>query len=124
MRELADAMKDVKTNVGVDFVFFDGEEYVFDRDDDYFFGSKHFGATYRKNKDNDKTKYMAAILLDMVGGKNARFAIEPESYAKAGSLLEQVWSIAAEQRGDAFLTDYCQAVEDDHLALNLACIKT
>jgi len=123
MMELAHAMKDLKTNVGVDFVFFDGEEYVFDRDDDYFFGSKHFGATYRKNKDNDKTKYLAAILLDMVGGKNARFAIEPESYAKAGSLLEQVWSIAREQECDAFLTEYGQAVEDDHLALNRAGIK-
>lgn len=121
MMEMAHAMKDLKTNVGVDFVFFDGEEYVFGREDEYFFGSKEFGANYRKNK--DKVKYQGAILLDMVGGKNARFAIDPASHAKAGSLLEEIWAIAGEQKCDAFLAEYGQAVEDDHLALQRAGIK-
>src|SRR5579871_5171682 len=44
LMELGQQMKDLKTNVGVDFVFFDGEEYIFQRGDDYFFGSKHFGS--------------------------------------------------------------------------------
>src|SRR5262249_10864845 len=39
LMELAHHMKDLKTPVGVDFAFFDGEEYVFDGDDKYFFGS-------------------------------------------------------------------------------------
>ncbi len=37
--ELGRHMRDLPTNVGVDFVFFDGEEYIFDpRIDHYFFG--------------------------------------------------------------------------------------
>src|SRR5207302_4382349 len=43
LMELGNHMKDLKTNVGVDFVLFDGEEFVFNRQDEYFFGSKHFG---------------------------------------------------------------------------------
>jgi glutaminyl-peptide cyclotransferase len=121
MMEMAHAMKDLKTNVGVDFVFFDGEEYVFGRDDLYFFGSKHFAADYRKNR--DKVKFEGAVLLDMVGGKNAHFAIDPASHAKAGKLVEEIWSIAVEQKCDAFLLEPGEAVEDDHLALQRASIK-
>jgi hypothetical protein len=115
-------MKDLKLAVGVDFVFFDGEEYVFDRDDEYFFGSKHFAQAYSKG--NGKTRYLAAILLDMVGGKGAKFPIEQNSWFKAGPLVESVWKVAAEQGCDSFLKDKFSstAIEDDHLALNAARI--
>ncbi|HEV3237787.1 MAG TPA: M28 family peptidase, partial [Gemmataceae bacterium] len=56
-------------------------------------------------------------------GKNAHFAIDPSSYSKAGALLQEVWSIAAELKCDAFLAEYGEPVEDDHLALNRAGIK-
>src|SRR3954470_2166032 len=49
LMELAHAMKDLPTGVGVDFVLFDGEEYVFtgpDGNDDYFLGSRHFATDY------------------------------------------------------------------------------
>ena len=63
-------MKDLKTNVGVDFVFFDGEEYIFDPDrDHYFFGSKHFAQEYRQCP--AQVPYVGAVLLDMIAGKNA-----------------------------------------------------
>ena len=46
LMELGNHMKDLKTNVGVDFVFFDGEEYIFETEgpnkDRYFFGSEAF----------------------------------------------------------------------------------
>jgi glutaminyl-peptide cyclotransferase len=118
---MAHHLNDLKTNVGVDFVFFDGEEYVFDHDDEYFFGSKHFGAQYRKNK--GKMKYTGAVLLDMVGGKNARFPIEPNSKRLARSLVAEVWGIARELKVTAFNTgETWTPVEDDHLALNRAGI--
>jgi hypothetical protein len=118
LMELAHHLKDLKTNVGVDFVFFDGEEYVFNREDDYFFGSKHFGREYRKNRGGNR--YIGAILLDMVGGKNARFPIEQTSWWKAAPLVRDVWGIAAELKVPAFRTDeYSKVpVQDDHVALN------
>jgi hypothetical protein len=118
LMELGHHMKDLKTNVGVDFVFFDGEEYVFDRDDEYFFGSKHFGREYRKAR--GPNRYLAAILLDMVGGKDAHFPIEQNSWFKASALVRSVWGVAADLKATAFRADALSdvAVEDDHIPLN------
>src|SRR5262249_22920243 len=53
LMELAHHVKDLKTNVGIDFVLFDGEEYIFDPAPDhdrYFFGSEYFGKKYKEDK--------------------------------------------------------------------------
>ena len=84
LMELANHLKDLKTQVGVDLVFFDGEEYVFDRHDQYFFGSETFAGNWSKS--NPRPDYQAAILLDMVGGKDARFPFEDNSRATTGSM--------------------------------------
>jgi hypothetical protein len=120
LMELGHHMKDLKTQVGVDFVFFDGEEYVFDPSraggDRYFFGSEHFADEYKNGK--RKTKYIAAILLDMVAGKEIRFPGEVNSWMKAGRLLEDVWRVADELKVKAFIAEPGPEVQDDHLALN------
>jgi hypothetical protein len=121
LMELGQQMKDLKTAVGVDFVFFDGEEYVFDPEGDhYFFGSEQFAREYRRGK--PKHKYLAAVLLDMIGGKNPRFPIEQYSQYQAGALVEELWKIAAEQKCTAFQNRPGPAVRDDHIALNAAGI--
>jgi hypothetical protein len=119
LMELAHHMKDLKTNVGVDFVFFDGEEYIFDHDApirDYFIGSEHFATAYRKEK--PKYRYVAAVLLDMIAGKNPRFPVEPNSWFAARGVVEQVWSIAAELKCKSFQFTEGTRVEDDHVALS------
>jgi hypothetical protein len=118
LMELAHHMKDLPLAVGVDFVFFDGEEYVQDADDEYFFGSKHFGREYRKWR--GKTVYMRAVLLDMVGGKGAQFPIEINSWRRAEGLVREVWGVAEELKSPMFRLDTFSkvAVQDDHLALN------
>jgi len=116
LMELGHHVKDLKTNVGVDFVFFDGEEYIFDRDrDKYFFGSEHFAQTWKKSK--PRVDYAAAILLDMVGGKNARFPAEGYSFARATKLVREIWGLAGELGCQAFKDQVGQRVQDDHLAL-------
>jgi hypothetical protein len=115
-------MKDLKTTVGVDFVFFDGEEYVFDRDDDYFFGSKHFAGEYARVR--RKIDYRGAILLDMIAGKGGRFPVEQNSWDRASALVTEVWDIAEELKCDAFNRGFSRVpVEDDHVPLNRAGIK-
>jgi glutaminyl-peptide cyclotransferase len=118
LMEMAHHMKDLPVTVGVDFVFFDGEEFVYDRDDEYFLGSKYFGRDYRKNR--GKMVYTAAVLLDMVGGKDARFPIERNSWNRAAGLVRDVWGIAAELKATAFRGDQFSRVEvlDDHIPLN------
>src|SRR5437763_14811021 len=46
LMELANHMKDLKTEIGVDFACFDGEEDIFEETDSYFFGSEHFAHQY------------------------------------------------------------------------------
>jgi glutaminyl-peptide cyclotransferase len=122
LMEMANHMKELDPAVGVDFVFFDGEEYVFEPQDEYFFGSKEFARDYRKNK--DRPRYIGAVLLDMVGGKNAKFPVEKNSFWKAPDLTREIWRTADELHCGAFHPDeFSQyAVEDDHIALNKAGI--
>lgn len=117
LMELAHHMKDMKINVGVDFVCFDGEEYVFERDDEYFFGSKHFGQEYRRSR--GKPFYGAAVLLDMIAGKKPHFPIDPYSWERAPDLVGAIWSIAKELECSAFDGgSFGSGVQDDHIALN------
>ena len=111
-------MKDLKSQVGVDFVLFDGEEYIWDnRRDQYFLGSEHFSKSYRNDK--PKHTYLAAVLLDMIGGKGAKFPVEPTSNMLAGKLVEDIWKIAREQKCTAFKMQLADtAVQDDHVSLN------
>src|SRR5262249_11645766 len=139
LMELAHQMKDLKTEVGVDFVFFDGEEYIFDPEpehDKYFFGSEHFAREYTRARapardgqgqgqgrgHGKSPHYVAAILLDMIGGKNPRFPIEQNSWFYSAALVEQLWRIAAAQGCDAFKVQEGPRVNDDHIALNEARI--
>lgn len=118
LMEMGRHMKQLNCNVGVDFVFFDGEEFVFDPDDEYFFGSKHFAREARKN--TQTIKYRSAVLLDMVAGKDAKFPIEQNSWWKAGAVVREVWSTANDLKIEAFkLNEFSRvAVDDDHTALN------
>lgn len=116
LMELAQHMKDLKTAVGVDFVLFDGEEYVFGEQDKYFFGSEHFADRYVQ--DRPDYRYVAAVLMDMIGGKDARFPVEENSLFLAEGLTGELWQIAAEQRCRAFQAQSGPRVNDDHLALN------
>jgi glutaminyl-peptide cyclotransferase len=122
MMELAHHMKDQKTEVGVDFVLFDAEEFIHDRNRDKFFlGSEHFAAEYKK-KLKDGPKYKAAINLDLFAAKGAVFKVEHNSALMAGPLLEDVWKLAAELGVTRFENAWGHEVLDDHIALNRAGI--
>jgi hypothetical protein len=121
LMEMGHHVKDLKTSVGIDFVLFDGEEYVFDKNDTYFFGSMHFAKEYAKVR--RKITYTGAILFDMIAGKGATFPVEQNSWTWASKLVREVWGIAKEQGCNAFEDGFSKyAVEDDHKPLNRAGI--
>ena len=99
LMELAHHMKDLPTKVGVDFVLFDGEEYVFETDravggDRYFIGSEHFADDYLKTKATRKHRYDAGVLFDLFAGKGAELRWEVYSYEAAKPLVDQIWGVA------------------------------
>ncbi len=121
LMELAHHMKGVTLNVGVDFVIFDGEEFMNDpRRDRFFLGSNHFAAQYGKAKPGHD--YIAAVLLDLFAGKNAKFPVEEHSWIQAGALAESIWLEAKRQNVKSFVWEHGRAVLDDHIALNRAKI--
>ncbi len=115
--ELGRHMRDLPTRVGVDFVFFDGEEFILDpRTDYYFLGSVYFAKQYKGGK--MRPKYVAAILLDMIAGKDVHFPMEGYSARAAAPLVESVWRVARELNVTAFEDKLGPDVYDDHLPLN------
>lgn len=122
LMELSQHVKDLKTEAGIDFVLFDGEEWIHDRNRDKFFlGSDHFAAEYKKA---GAPKHKAAINLDLFAGKGATYPVEENSRLLAGQLCEDVWKVAADVGVKSFAWEQGPNVLDDHLALNRAGIPT
>ncbi len=124
LMELANHMKEMKTSVGVDFVFFDGEEFIYKpHADEYFFGSERFAQVYRRERSKDRY-YVKGILLDMMGGKDPHFPVEPNSWQACEEQVREIWATAKELKCTAFEERPGTAVQDDHVALNWAGIPT
>jgi hypothetical protein len=134
--ELAHHMKGLKTEFGVDFILFDGEEYVFDTHrtgaglDQYFLGSEHFAAEYARGREKRGYRYEAGILFDLCHAKGAKLKLEANSVRLAPQVVTQVWKVAESVGAKSFVTergfvrDGGDGVLDDHLALNRAGIPT
>jgi glutaminyl-peptide cyclotransferase len=128
LMEMAHHLKDFPTGVGVDFVFFDGEEYILDpgtpgiaEGDRYFLGSEHFAGDYDAKKGKLPYRYTAAILLDLCAADGARLAVEGHSWQAAPELVKQVWRMAEAVGAKSFKNEKgfrrSENVLDDHIAL-------
>jgi Zn-dependent M28 family amino/carboxypeptidase len=114
--EFAHHLADMKLEVGLDFVLFDGEEVIYDRDrDKYFLGSEHFAREWKAQA--DRPLYLGAVLLDMIAGKTPRFPAEDHSIVEAPALTKQIWRIAGDLKCASFQNQIGPRVLDDHLAL-------
>ena len=108
---------------GVDFVFFDAEEFVFGPDDPYFLGSTHFAEQYRRQPPSHR--YLCGLLLDMVGDRNLRIYMEKNSVQWAPRVTRSVFRVAQRLRIREFVPVVRHTVNDDHVPLNrLARIPT
>lgn len=105
-------------SVGVDFVFFDGEEGDILQQGDYTtwkpLGSEHFVAhldsLYKKPP-------QLAIVIDMVCEHDVRFEKESTSYKYAPDLVESFWRVGRMIDEDTFVNAVSQPISDDHTAL-------
>jgi glutaminyl-peptide cyclotransferase len=115
-------------NVGVDLLFFDGEDYGWDGENTSKLGLKAVDSTETWclgsqywSRNRVPAGYTAAygILLDMVGAKNARIAKEGQSVAYAPQVVEKVWSTAARLGyTDYFILYNADGITDDHQYVN------
>jgi hypothetical protein len=117
MIEMANAFSKTAPDIGVDFVLFDAEEFVFKQDDIYFLGSSHFARSYLTKEPNDPS-YKAGVLVDMIADKNLELFYEENSLKKAPAVTKQIWQIADQMRIKEFVRKTVHFVRDDHLPLN------
>lgn len=116
----------IKPAVGVDLVFFDGEEgeeWIKDEISEwrplgsYYFAS-HLDELYKEKKAK------SGIIVDMVCDKDLKILKEKYSLENAEEQMENFWEIASKISPDVFLQNTRPAIYDDHLALNYAGIPT
>lgn len=123
--ELARHLKNWDREFGVDLVFFDAEEFVFQKGDAYFYGSEYFARQYVA--DPPAHTYRWGILLDMVGDADLQIYQEINSlgWPDTRPLVHDVWATAKRLGVTEFIAKPGYDVQDDHLALrNIAGIPT
>jgi Zn-dependent M28 family amino/carboxypeptidase len=116
--ELGRHMPALQGKVGVDFVLFDAEEFVFDEQGGkYFLGSEHFSTRYALDKGPQRYRY--AVLLDMVGDADLQIFHEKNTMRRAMNrpLVESLWKTAQQLKVREFVPRAKYDVRDDHLAL-------
>ena len=118
MLELARLLQSRPLDIGVDFICFDLEDQGNDSNDGqdnsetWCLGAQHWA----KNPHRPGYSPQYAILLDMVGAANPRFAKEGISMQVAPNVVNKVWGVAASLGyGHAFVNEEASGITDDHL---------
>jgi len=115
--ELGHHMESLNGEFGVDFLFFDGEEFVIQRPRDrMFLGSTFFAEQYSRGVPN--WRYECAVLVDMVADKDLQLPLEGNSLHFARGLTEEIWDVAREIGVREFVPEEFKFIRDDHLPLN------
>lgn len=113
--EIARQLKLQKSDAAVDILFVDAEDWGDEgNEESWALGTRYFA----ENPPVEGYRPLQAILLDMVGSKDARFGKEYFSQQSNPGLLNRVWSKAAELGyGSYFQPGFGGAVTDDHVQL-------
>lgn len=114
--ELARLFNEKAPPIGVDIVLFDGEDYGRKNDlERYFLGSRYWAN--HPPVSNYSPRF--GILLDMVGGEDARFPKEQNSLRFAPALVNEIWQIAdGKGYSNTFLSRRGATISDDHVVIN------
>lgn len=116
----------VKPEVGVDIIFFDGEDNgepdgqasvpTVSKDGSWWcLGSQYWS----KNKHEANYSAYYGILFDMVGAANATFHIEGYSNKYAPTIVRKVWATSEEiGYGNYFISNEVSPITDDHYFVN------
>ncbi len=113
-----------RPEIGVDMLFVDmedsGEQSSWDGDKTWCLGSQEW-VKDMPYAPGELPEY--GVLLDMVGGRDARFHREYVSHSRASEVVDKVWRMAASSGyGAKFPNELSVPVIDDHIYINDAGI--
>ena len=116
--EIARNLNAQSPDVGVDIIFFDGEDWGQEQGSDpdtWCLGSQYWS----KNPHQRGYSAYYGILLDMVGAKDAQFRYEGTSYQMARKILDKVWKQGvALGYSRYFIPERSSSITDDHYYVN------
>lgn len=117
LMEIARLIQQSKPEIGIDFIFFDLEDYG-DAEgkapDSWCLGSQFWS----RNLHVPGYSPVYGILLDMVGGKDAIFPKEGTSMRYAPGVMNKVWNLARSLGYTMFVNNVGPETTDDHLYIN------
>jgi len=118
LMELAHEIPKLQTEYGIDFAFWDGEEFMFQPNGRFFLGSEYFARQYAQKRPN--YRYRWGILLDMVGDADLQIYQERNSmwWNDTRPLVESIWATAARLGVKEFIPEKKYEIRDDHLPLH------
>lgn len=127
--EIARIMQEKQPEVGVDLVFFDNEDQGAPEWSDLSPQESNktwcLGSQYWAKNPHDIENVRYGILLDMVGGKNARFNMEGTSMAAASDVMGWIWNQANRLGyGNLFVKEEIGGITDDHVFMNQAGVRS
>ncbi len=116
--ELAKKIQEFDLDLGVDFIFFDGDDQgIYPASSSMKKHTWSLGAQYWAR--GVQKKYEYAIVLDMVGAEGASFYKEDHSKLFAGTVQEKLWKIAGDLGyGDLFIQQPIGVLVSDHYYIN------
>ncbi|MCP4570163.1 MAG: M28 family peptidase [FCB group bacterium] len=118
LMHLAELMVTSPPSIGVDLIFFDGEDYgPSGRIDQYLLGSAYFAT-------HNIQSYQFGMLLDMIGDADLHIYRETFSNLHAREVNDLIWDAAARLSVGAFIDSVKHEILDDHLPLIAAGIPT
>ena len=114
--EVARQLGTTTPGIGVDIVLLDAEDYGEaggGNNSSWALGAQY----YSRNIVRPKPRF--GILLDMVGARDARFAVEGNSYNYAPQVVRKVWRLASSMGyGSYYVDEQGGTVLDDHYFIN------
>ena len=120
------ASTDTMPEIGIDIIFFDGEEGEPNKGTNYSnwhpLGSIYFTEHIKEIYENEKPK--AGLVLDMVCDKDLRIFKELSSVKNAQEQVEMFWKAARNINSRVFQDAVRLEIRDDHTSLNQAGIPS
>jgi glutaminyl-peptide cyclotransferase len=123
LMELAGGMPAVPGPVGVDFVLFDAEEYIFRPREPYCLGSTYFARQYAADLAAGRMahRYRCGVVVDMIADRNLELWQEQNSvsWPDTRPVVASIWDVARRMQVRQFVPRPRHAVEDDHVPLRM-----
>lgn len=115
--EIANVLSKNAPPIGVDLLFVDGEDFAP--------GNMYIGARYFAANLPGGYRPLYGVLVDMIADQSPLYQVESNSQDNAPEVVDRVWRTAEELGyGNYFQRSSLGAIEDDHMPLNRAGIRT